>query len=116
MFNRARADQRRSSEAAEHEAQQGNPDGKWDADRNTHEFIAAMPEWRNQGLLAFTLNLQGGSPEGYSHGQPWINFAFNPDGSLREDCFARLEKNWIAPMNSAWSSSSDIFTRVKTTF
>jgi len=66
--------------------------GKWDADRNTREFIAAMPEWRARGLLAFTLNLQGGSPEGYSHGQPWINSAFNPDGSLRADYFSRLEK------------------------
>jgi hypothetical protein len=66
--------------------------GKWDADRNTREFIAAMPDWRARGLLAFTLNLQGGSPEGYSHGQPWINSAFNPDGSLRADYFSRLEK------------------------
>src|SRR4051812_30495461 len=40
--------------------------GKWDADRNMREFIAAMPEWRRHGLLAFTINLQGGSPEGYS--------------------------------------------------
>jgi hypothetical protein len=66
--------------------------GKWDADRNTREFIAAMPDWRAHGLLAFTLNLQGGSPEGYSHGQPWINSAFNSDGSLRADYFSRLEK------------------------
>lgn len=66
--------------------------GRWDADRNTREFIAAMSEWRKQGLLAFTLNLQGGSPEGYSHGQPWINSAFRPDGSLRPDYFARLRR------------------------
>ncbi len=39
---------------------------KWDAERNTREFIAAMPEWRKHGLLAITLNLQGGSPQGYS--------------------------------------------------
>jgi hypothetical protein len=46
------------------------PDGKpWDPERNTREFIAAMPEWRRHGLLAFTLNLQGGSPEGYSQNQ-----------------------------------------------
>ena len=25
-----------------------------------------MPEWRRHGLLAFTINLQGGSPQGYS--------------------------------------------------
>ncbi len=66
--------------------------GKWDADRNTAEFIAAMPEWRKHGLLAFTLNLQGGSPEGYSHGQPWHNSAFEPDGALRADYAARLRR------------------------
>ena len=34
--------------------------GIWDPDRNTNEFIAAMPLWRKNGLLAFTLNLQVG--------------------------------------------------------
>lgn len=63
--------------------------GKWDAARNTREFIAAMPAWRAHGLLAFTLNLQGGSPEGYSSAQPWINSAFHPDGTPRTDYFAR---------------------------
>jgi hypothetical protein len=66
--------------------------GRWDPDRNTAEFIAAMPVWRAHGLLAFTLNLQGGSPEGYSKGQPWENSAFAPDGSLRPAYFARLER------------------------
>ena len=64
--------------------------GKWDAARNTREFVAAMPQWRAHGLLAFTLNLQGGSPQGYSKEQPWINSAFAPDGSLRPDYLARL--------------------------
>ncbi len=66
--------------------------GKWDADRNTREFIAAMPEWRRHGLLAFTLNLQGGSPQGYSAQQPWHNSAFEADGLLRADYLARLER------------------------
>ena len=44
----------------------------WDAERNTREFIAAMPEWRRHGLIAFTINLQGGSPQGYSKEQPWV--------------------------------------------
>src|SRR6185436_14535573 len=66
--------------------------GKWDADRNTREFVAAMPEWRRHGLLAFTLNLQGGSPEGYSRGQPWHNSAFAADGALRADYFARTAR------------------------
>ena len=39
------------------------PDTKrWDPDRNTREFVAAMSEWRSFGLMAFTINLQGGSP------------------------------------------------------
>jgi hypothetical protein len=67
--------------------------GVWSAERNTNEFVAAMPEWRRHGLLAFTINLQGGSPEGYSHhGQSWVNSAFTPDGTLRLAYFARLTK------------------------
>jgi hypothetical protein len=62
------------------------------ADRNTRELVAAMPEWRKHGLLAFTLNLQGGSPKGYSKDQPWHNSAFTADGSLRPAYLARLEK------------------------
>jgi hypothetical protein len=68
------------------------PDGPWDADRNTREFVAAMPEWRKHGLLAVTLNLQGGSPQGYSKDQPWHNSAFTADGALRPEYLARLEK------------------------
>ena len=69
------------------------PDTKrWDPDRNTREFVAAMPEWRSVGLLAFTINLQGGSPEGYSKTQPWHNSAFRSDGSLRPDYMSRLER------------------------
>ena len=51
-------------------------------DRNTDEFIAAMPIWAKSGLLAFTLNLQGGSPQGYSKDQPWHNSAFKADGII----------------------------------
>jgi hypothetical protein len=60
------------------------PDGAWDPQRNTSEFLAAMPSWREHGLLAFTLNLQGGSPQGYSKQQPWHNSAFDEHGELRE--------------------------------
>jgi hypothetical protein len=65
---------------------------KWDTDRNTNEFIAAMPEWKRHGLLAFTINLQGGSPEGYSKGQPWVNSAFTDDGALNPAYTSRLER------------------------
>jgi hypothetical protein len=66
--------------------------GKWDAERNVSEFIAAMPEWKAHGLLAVTVNFQGGSPEGYSKTQPWINSAYNEDGSLRPAFTARMKR------------------------
>lgn len=85
--------------------------GEWDPDRNTDEFITQLPIYRAHGLLAVTVNLQGGSPTGYYReqmfrenmaergievnddivwaglpgpdSQPWHNSAFNPDGSLK---------------------------------
>lgn len=64
--------------------------GQWDADRNTREFVEAMDDWRAHGLLAFTLNLQGGCPYGYCGDQPWVNSALAPDGSLRPAYMDRL--------------------------
>ena len=66
--------------------------GEWDAERNTREFLEAMPEWRSYGLLAFTINLQGGSPEGYSKEQPWHNSGIEADGSLNPDYIDRLTR------------------------
>jgi hypothetical protein len=66
--------------------------GKWDAERNTREFIAAMPKWREHGLLAITLNLQGGNPRGYGQDQPWHNSAIAADGGLRPEYMSRLEQ------------------------
>jgi hypothetical protein len=67
-------------------------DGDWDAERNTREFIAALPSYRAHGLLAVCLNLQGGSPQGYSWNQPWKIGGFAPDGALKPTWAARLEK------------------------
>ena len=66
--------------------------GQWDPDRNTQDFIDAMASWYEHGLRCFVINLQGGSPEGYSRGQPWHNSALRSDGSLREDFMNRLER------------------------
>jgi hypothetical protein len=66
--------------------------GRWDAERNTAEFVAAMPEWRAHGLLGISLNLQGGSPEGYSRQQPWVNSAIAADGSLKPAYLNRLSQ------------------------
>ena len=66
--------------------------GKWDAERNVREFVAALPQWKRHGLLAFTVNFQGGSPEGYSTTQPWETGAFNADGSLRPEFATRMRR------------------------
>ena len=69
------------------------PDTKvWDADRNTDEFIAQLPNYRRHNLLAVTLNMQGGDPIGYHPDQPWINTAFNSDGSIVPEYANRIER------------------------
>jgi len=65
-------------------------DGDWDAERSTREFIAALPSYRAHGLLGVCLNLQGGSPQGYSWHQPWKICGFNPDGTIKPAWAARL--------------------------
>ncbi|MBL7152920.1 MAG: hypothetical protein ISS79_04335 [Phycisphaerae bacterium] len=60
----------------------------FDAEKNTDRFIAAIPEYAAQGVLAFTLNLQGGFP-GYEGA---VNSAFNPDGSLRKGYLQRVKR------------------------
>ena len=71
--------------------------GKWDAERNTNEFVAALPDWRRAGLLAFTVNLQGGGPTDGNYGengpmQPHYNSGFDPEGKLKPAYAHRLEK------------------------
>jgi len=65
---------------------------KWDAKRNTDEFVRNMKKWRSYGLLSFTINMQGGSPQGYSTSQPWNSSAYNSDGSIRPEYLLRLKK------------------------
>jgi hypothetical protein len=66
--------------------------GQWDPERNLREFLIAMPLWRQHGLLGFTINFQGGSPQGYSQAQPWHNSTFEADGSLRPAYLDRLKR------------------------
>jgi hypothetical protein len=65
--------------------------GVWDPERNTAEFCAALPAWRDHGVLAFTVNLQGGGaiyhPEVYDH---YDNNGFTPQGELKPAYAARL--------------------------
>src|SRR5690606_34637167 len=41
---------------------------------------------------AFTINFQGGSPEGYSKEQPWENNAFDKNGNLRPSFADRMKR------------------------
>lgn len=66
--------------------------GVYDAERNVQEFIDVLPLYRAHGLLAVTLNMQGGSPEGYSDEQPWINSAFASNGDLKPDYLSRMAR------------------------
>lgn len=65
----------------------------WDADRNTTEFCEALADWAAHGVLAFTVNLQGGGPlyipEIYYH---YDNNGFTSDGHLKPAYAARLER------------------------
>jgi hypothetical protein len=74
-------------------AQWAYPDtSRWDPERNVGEFISALPEYVRHGLLAITVNFQGGSPEGYSRDQPWENSAFTADGALRPAYADRMQR------------------------
>jgi hypothetical protein len=64
--------------------------GRWDRERNTTEFVNAMPSWRAHGLDAITVNLQGGNAHGPREG--WVNSAFDADGELHPAYFNRLRR------------------------
>jgi len=58
--------------------------GEWDPERNVTEFCQALPSWRDHGVLAFTINFQGGGPlyvpEIY---QNYDNNGFTPQGEVK---------------------------------
>jgi hypothetical protein len=73
------------------------PDGPWDPERNVREFLAALPDWRRCGLLAFTVNLQGGGPPDGNYGekvtlQPHDNSGFDRAGHLKPAYSDRLRR------------------------
>jgi hypothetical protein len=65
-------------------------DGPWDPERNTSEFIAMLPVYRQHGLTSIAFNIQGGSPMGYGWHQPWHTSGYTPEGRLLPDYKARL--------------------------
>jgi len=64
--------------------------GPWDPERNTSEFIAALPAYKSHGLTSVAFNIQGGSPMGYGWHQPWHTNGYTADGALLPDYRARL--------------------------
>jgi hypothetical protein len=67
--------------------------GLWDPDRNTDELCAALPSWRDHGVMAFTVNFQGGGPmyvpEIYHR---YENNAFSTAGDLRPAYAERMSR------------------------
>lgn len=59
-----------------------------DPEATTARFIDSMDEYKANGILAFTLNLQGGNP-GYEGA---INSAFARDGSLKPATMGRIAR------------------------
>jgi hypothetical protein len=72
------------------------PNGPWDANRNTNEFIAMLPTYAARGLNMVTVGLQGGHPRfkcNASYSTSPRNFsAFTFDGAFRADAKARLQR------------------------
>ncbi len=75
------------------------PDGSpYDPDRQTDEFIAALPEYRRHGVIAVTTNFQGGYPLYHirlrkdQYLQDWGNNGFTPQGELKPGYAARMAR------------------------
>jgi hypothetical protein len=66
-------------------------DEDFSPERNTREFITSLPDYQAHGLRAVSINIQGGSPQGYSWNQPWWTSGFRSDGTIKPDYLARLD-------------------------
>lgn len=68
--------------------------GVWDAERNTTEFIAALPDYASHGLNAITVSLQGGNPlDAPVQNRPaWRISAYGPEGDLDPAWMDRLDR------------------------
>jgi hypothetical protein len=67
--------------------------GEWDPDRNVRELCAALPSWRDHGVLGLTINVQGGGPlyvpEIY---RTYDNNGFTPEGRLKPAYAERIDR------------------------
>jgi hypothetical protein len=72
---------------------------RWSAQRNTNEFVRALPVYAAWGLRCVTVGFQGGNPwpTGNPHGyggndQPNLSSGFAADGSLNPLWLSRLDR------------------------
>ena len=75
------------------------PDGSpFNPDRQTDEFVAALPGYRRHGVIAATVNFQGGFPQYHIHLrrdqilQDWENNAFTAEGALKDKHADRMRR------------------------
>ena len=69
----------------------------WDADENTDRLIAALPQWKRYGLLAFTVGLQGGMPVLTIENRTIDNNPFSETGTrIDKPYLRRLDKLIVA--------------------
>jgi hypothetical protein len=61
---------------------------QFDAGANTERFVKHVPDYLNEGVRAFTINLQGGMP-GYEGA---VNSAFDAEGNLRGTYLRRVRR------------------------
>jgi hypothetical protein len=67
--------------------------GEWDPEDHTDRLIAALPQWYDYGLRAFTVGIQGGGPCFTIDNSTIENNPFGPDGtSLDSDYASRLDR------------------------
>ena len=66
---------------------------EWDPEASTDRLIAALPEWYNHGLRAFTVGLQGGGPCFTIDNASIDNNPFGEDGTEFDPAYAdRLDR------------------------
>ncbi|MEM2169970.1 MAG: VCBS repeat-containing protein, partial [Candidatus Bathyarchaeia archaeon] len=71
------------------------PNGdEFNPERNTDEFIAALPLYRAHGVIAFTINMQCGGPKArhFTGNQPWHVSGFEENGALKSSWMNRLRR------------------------
>jgi len=83
-------------------------DGPWDPERNTNEFIAALPLYRSHGLTSIAFNVQGGSPMGYAGTSPGIPAAIRLMAAFYRITSRGCCGCWTRSMPTAWWRCWDI--------